>query len=42
MKNTTFESIGGTYKMANDCLIPELSIAEAPLSASGDCCASTI
>lgn len=36
MKNTTFESIGGTYKMANDCLIPELSIAEsAPLGKWG-------
>ena len=36
MKNTTFESIGGTYKMTNDCLIPELSIAEsAPLGKWG-------
>ena len=29
MKNTTFENIGGTYKMTNDYLIPELSIAES-------------
>ena len=36
MKNTTFESIGGTYKMTNDYLIPELSIAEtAPLGKWG-------
>ena len=36
MKNTTFENIGGTYKMTNDCLIPELSIAEtAPLGKWG-------
>ena len=28
MKNTTFESIGGTYKMTNDCLIPDLTIEE--------------
>ena len=36
MKNTTFESIGGTYKMTNDCLIPDLSIAEsAPLGKWG-------
>ena len=28
MKNTTFESIGGTYKMSNDCLIPDLTIEE--------------
>lgn len=30
MKKTTFESIGGTYKMANDCLVPDLSIEETP------------
>ena len=29
MKNTTFENMGGTYKMTNDYLIPELSIAES-------------
>ena len=29
MKNTTFENTGGTYKMTNDYLIPELSIAES-------------
>ena len=30
MKKTTFESIGGTYKMANDYLVPDLSIEETP------------
>ena len=32
MKESTFESIGGTYKMTNDYLIPDLTIAENPVS----------
>lgn len=36
MKESTFESIGGTYKMTNDYLIPDLTIAEtAPLGKWG-------
>ena len=36
MNESTFESIGGTYKMTNDYLIPDLTIAEtAPLGKWG-------